>query len=494
MVSCPSIPSTATASLAEARSNSLLPEVRSDEFLPKVGRSVSLAGLALSCSVALAIAVSAVTTYKVIVKANATVRPTGELRLVQSELDGSVEQILIRENQSVKQGDVIAILDDEQLQIKKNQLTGSLQQLQLQSAQIDAQAQSLNTQIQAETSYRDRAISAAQSDLVRTQRELVDRQITVQTELTAAQATLQKAESDFRKAEADARFATRDQARYAELVAQGAIAQRTLEEKQQVVQQTQASMTGEKETVALYRARVKAAAAAVDPSDAGVAIAQSKIAQEADRGNATIASLKKELQGLTQRRAELKAQIQQQQKELEQTAFQLQRSQIRATHDGVVLKLNLRNVGQVLRTGDEVAQISPSGSLLVLKANVETQDIQKVTENQVVQMRLKACPYTDFGVLEGRVAAIAPDAVSAAAGGNGGSGGSGGGNRQGSGQNGQGNATYFEVIVQPKTQRLSRNHRDCILQAGMSAQAEIITQKDTVLKFLLRKARLLTNL
>jgi len=48
-------------------------------------------------------------------------------------------QIYVKENQVVKTGDAIAIIDDSRLQTKRSQLPTNIQQAQLQLVQINAQ-------------------------------------------------------------------------------------------------------------------------------------------------------------------------------------------------------------------------------------------------------------------------------------------------------------------------------------------------------------------
>jgi multidrug efflux pump subunit AcrA (membrane-fusion protein) len=52
---------------------------------------------------------------------------------------------------------------------------------------------------------------------------------------------------------------------------------------------------------------------------------------------------------------------------------------------------------------------------------------------------------------------------------------------------------YYEVTIQPEQLYLKDDPKNA-LQAGMEMQADIIYKDETVLKFILRKARLLTDL
>jgi multidrug efflux pump subunit AcrA (membrane-fusion protein) len=100
----------------------LLPLIRSDEFLPSISRWIKLGGIVLLGVIAATIALCATTRYNVTVKATATIRPTGELRLVQAASEGTIATISVYENQQVKTGDAIATLNDSELQTRKQEL------------------------------------------------------------------------------------------------------------------------------------------------------------------------------------------------------------------------------------------------------------------------------------------------------------------------------------------------------------------------------------
>ena len=112
--------------------------VQSDEFLPPISLWTTLGGLFLVGTVGAAITLAAVIKYNVTVKAPATVRPLGELRIVQAATEGTVTSINVKENQVVKQGEVIATIDNSQLQTKKSQNERNIQNGQRQLAPITA--------------------------------------------------------------------------------------------------------------------------------------------------------------------------------------------------------------------------------------------------------------------------------------------------------------------------------------------------------------------
>ena len=450
-----------------------LPVAQEDEFLPPISRWTRFGGLFIVAVVALTIPVASVTKYKETVKTQALVRPKGELRLVQSAAEGQVMQITAKNNQKVKKGDIIATLNDSRLQIQKRLLQKSIQLLRLQLVQINAQINALNSQISAETNRIKHKVAATTSELDRLEREYRDKQITTQ-------ADVQKNKSDVKAAAAALSAAKAKLNRYQSVAKAGAISRDQLEEVRLAVQQQQ-------QTLAAAKAQLIRAQTALNPSNAEIAIATSQIAEAQATGTASLATLNKEKQALIQQKIGMNQQLDKDARELQQTNTELKQTVITATADGIISQLNLRNPGQTVRPGEEIAQIAPSNTKLVLQASVPAKDIGKLEKGQIAKMRVSACPYSDYGTLEGTVTVIPPDAVFPQP-----------GNPNASSTDStlsqQTDAAFFEVAIKPNKTVLGKETNQCAIQLGMEGQVDIITREETVLQFLLRKARLTTNL
>ncbi|MBD2771495.1 HlyD family secretion protein [Iningainema tapete] len=460
-----------------------LPSVKSSDFLPPVSPWTSLAGITLIGTVGAAISLASSVKYNVTVKAPASVRPIGETRLVQPLIDGTIKSIYIKENQTVKQGDVIARLDDVELNIKNNQLRSSIQEGNLQLIQINAQLQALDNQIAAEKQIVDRTISSAKADLARNQREYQNEQVKTQSDSLAAQANLQKAEAELQKAKADLEYAKTESERYSTLVGEGAVAQLQYEQKKLAVSQAESLLEAQQKAVDIARASLQTAKSVLNPSKATVAIAQERIAQESAKGLSSVAAFIREKNALIQRRIEMRNQVVQSQKELQKNALKIGDSVIRATSDGTVVKLNLRNPGQVVRASEGIAEILPQNAPLIIKSIVPTSDIKHVAVGQKVSLRLDACPYPDYGTLKGVVSYVSPDAISPQA-----------NNTGATSATTTPSASYYEATIKPDSNSFGQFGRTCKIQAGMNAAAEIISKEETAMQFLLRKARIISDL
>ena len=492
-----------------------LPPAQENEFLPPIGHWIKFGGLFFVTTMALAIPLTSLVKYKETVKAQAALRPTGELRIVQAATEGQIMNIAVEENQLVKQGDLIATIDDSRLLTKKSQLQSNIQQANLQLVQIKAQVSALNSQIQAESDRINRAVTSAQAELERRKREYRERQIVTAAEVGEAQANVRVAQQDLQRAAAEMNSAQANlrsvraaylaakskHDRYETVANEGALPLDQLEEAKLAVQQQQEAIAAQQATVAMQqetieqlqeailaaRARLERTQAYLDPSRAEVAIAESNIAQEQARGQATLATLKKEREALIQQQIEINKQLERDSHELKQVAIDLNQTNITATVDGIISQLSLRNSSQTVRLGEQVAQIVPSNAPLEVKAQVSPKDIGKLEAGQDVQMRVSACPYPDYGTLKGQVKTISSDAMTPQMNGN---------NAPNNNLTASAKAmgTFYEVTIEPDSLSLGTGNNQCTLQLGMEGQADIITREETVLKFLLRKARLLTDL
>ncbi len=143
----------------------LRPSVPSD-FLPPISRWITLGGVFLLSTVGTLLVTVALTPYTVMVKAPARIRPDGEIRIVQSAAAGKVKNIQVTNNQVLKQGDILVLIDDSELKIQKKQLQSTIERDSLQLAQADAQIEAVKQKIIAEQNKASSIITSAKLELI----------------------------------------------------------------------------------------------------------------------------------------------------------------------------------------------------------------------------------------------------------------------------------------------------------------------------------------
>lgn len=485
--------------------------VEANDFIPPMSLWTKLGGIFMVGSIGVAIVLSAFTPYNVTVQAQAKIRPAGELRIVEAETEGKVVEIAVKENQEVKKGDLIASIDDSRLQTEKSQLESNIQQAFLQLQQIEAQISAQENRIESETMGMNIAIASAEAELARSRREYQDRKNTAEAKVAEAIADLKSTQEEANQAQTDlislqanlksAQFglntakAKRD--RYEVIANSGAFSQNQLEEiqldveqkeqeaiaKQAAIQKQNQEIIRQKQAIAAARARLNNSKVTLNPTQAEIAIAIEKIQREKAIGQSNLSNLQKEKEALIQQQIEIEQQQARDRQELQQREKDLEKTAIKATADGIVFQLNLRNSGQTVTLGEEIAQIAPTNSSLVIKALVPAQEIEKVAIDRQVQMKVSACPYPDYGTLKGRVSNISPDSIAPQ------DYNSSSNNSAASSQNLQ--AGFYEVTIEPQSSVLGKEKNQCKIQIGMEGRADIIAREETVLQFLLRKARLM---
>lgn len=484
-----------------------LPSISANDFMPPIDLFTRLGGFFLVGSLGVLIILSAFTPYRVTVKATSTIRPTGKIKVIQAETEGKIISIKAEENETIKKGEIIATIDPSYLQTEKSQLQNKIQQAYLQLKQINNQIDALNIQIQAEISKNKEEKAEAKVELSSSHRSYRDRQITTAAEVDEAEANSKLAQKELQEAKvglkseeatlisqlAAFKAAQSKSNRYESIENTGALSKDLLDEAQLTAEQEKQAIVAQKakieqqkrlierqnHAVEATQARLENVKAALNPSDAEVEVALKRIAQVEASGDATIATIDRDIKAMIQQRIDTQKQLERDQRELKQMGISLNRTIIKSPAQGTLFQSNLNNSGQIVQSGTEIAKIAPADSSLMAKALVVAKDIDLIDVGQTAQLKISACPYPDYGTLKGLVKEISPDALQQTSDNN-----SLAGNKTG---------TFYEVKIGLNDTTLSQGSKKCSLQLGMEGTADIISREESVLHFLLRKARLITD-
>ncbi len=159
------------------------------------------------------------------------------------------------------------------------------------------------------------------------------------------------------------------------------------------------------------------------------------------------------------------------QSEIATAELTLQRSQIVAPTGGVVTRLDVHTVGAVVHSGQLVAAIAPAGAPLVIEAHVLNKDVAFVRPGLPVKIKLDAFPYQDYGTLDGDVLDISPDA-----------------------QGDEEQNSYYKVTVGLHQTAMQAGDKRIPLRPGLSATAEIVVERKSVLALFLEPFRKLRRM
>ncbi len=145
---------------------------------------------------------------------------------------------------------------------------------------------------------------------------------------------------------------------------------------------------------------------------------------------------------------------------------QLRRTDIRAPQDGMVLQSTVHTVGGVITAGDAIMMIVPQADALSVEAKVNPQDIDKLQIGQKTLLRLSAFNQRTTPELNGVVTRVSPDVTT----------------DQRTGQ------SYYTIRVSMPPEEIARLG-DSKLIPGMPVEAFVQTGDRTLMSYLVKPLR-----
>ncbi|MBS1175324.1 MAG: HlyD family type secretion periplasmic adaptor subunit [Burkholderiaceae bacterium] len=138
-----------------------------------------------------------------------------------------------------------------------------------------------------------------------------------------------------------------------------------------------------------------------------------------------------------------------------------------APETGIVKNIKTTTLGGVLRQGEEVMEILPTNSALIVEAKVLPVDMASVVQDMPARVKLDAYDYSIFGTMDGKVTYISPDALTE--------------EQQKPGQP----SIYYRVRVQIEGANFkTKTGQEIQVRPGMTAQVDLFADKRTVLSYI----------
>jgi len=147
-----------------------------------------------------------------------------------------------------------------------------------------------------------------------------------------------------------------------------------------------------------------------------------------------------------------------------------------------VQNLSISTVGAVVTPAQTIATIVPGDTPLIVEAVLSNTDIGHVHTDQRVELKIDTYPFQKYGTLAGRVVWISPDAEPRMSGSP--------DPTEASGPNAPASVPgksglMYRIRIKPDHSALLTNAVTRPLAAGMTVQAEIITDRRRIIEFFL---------
>ncbi len=410
---------------------------------PKLPRAILLSVLSL---MAILLLWSTFGRLDVVASAEGRLVPQSKLKIVQPADAGIVTDILVHEGEQVEAGQVLIRLDPQLLDADRNAITGEHAQLVLQLRRIDAELVGIPMRRESgdapafflQVSQQGNAHRQAYLDAVASERAMRDK---VSHDLQAAGELQAKLESTVP-------IARRSADAYAKLQRDGFISPIAADEKQREFLEKSQDLRAQQATVASLRDML---------TNSEQKLAQLKSAYRSDL-LAERASIDAQLRRVTGEKAKLE----------HKTGL----LQLRAPQAGIVKDLTTHTIGTVVGPGTVLMSLVPLHEPLRAEVMLKNEDAGFVNLGQRVKVKFAAYPFQKYGMIDGEIDHIGPDAADPQVGGK-------------DALDPSQVMTRYPVWVRLSRQVLELDGKTLVLTPGMQLVADIHQGERSVLEYLL---------
>lgn len=362
--------------------------------------------------------------------------PSSKVQVVQAADASVVREILVRQGQLVKQGQLLVRLDD-------SQSASALGQLQAESERLSARA----NRLQQEGTGQGGGGCAAGSACAEEQALAEVRRATAASKQSALASAVEQRRRDLSEGQATAnslessvRLAQDQVNMLAPLAAKGIVPKTEL-------------ISAQRELVDL-QGRLSAARQGMGRASAAISEAQAQLSE---------ARLDFRQQALNER-SEIATKLAVNEQTIKGASARLERNELRAPVTGLVNDVKVTTVGGFVAPGESVMQVVPVGDKLLVEARISPKDIAFLKIGDRANVKVTAYDFSIYGGLPGLVRTISADSIYDEA------------EKQ----------AYYTVVVETDRAFLVKNGRKLPIMPGMICDVEIITGSKSVLAYLMK--------
>jgi len=370
--------------------------------------------------------------------------PSGKNQVIQSFEGGIVKKIFVKPGAIVHKGDLLIRIDDTGFSSSLGEVEAKRDSLRAQITRLQYEVSGVKTaplRFPDDLARRAPETVASEKELYTARQRSLDAQVGILRErLTQRERDLLELKTNTKRLQETLALAMEEEKVKAPLVKKGVIPKTDFIRLQRDVVDLQGKLTVAQESQPRLEAAIREAQRMIDEQEL-------KFRQDAR------AELSKKLGELSVADETLRG-----------AKDRVVRTDIRSPVDGVVNDLKINTVGEVVKSGETLAEIVPQEEGLLVEAKVRPNDIAFVHPGQKASVKITAYDFSIYGGLEGVVQRISADSS-------------------------YDNATrqiYYLVTVKTLTNRLGKPEQNLIIIPGMVARVDILTGKKSVLQYLLK--------
>lgn len=371
--------------------------------------------------------------------ASAEVVPQGQVKVIQHLEGGILREIRVKEGQKVTTGTPLALLDLGAIGINRAEIVVQIDALKLRRARLSAEASGKEPVYPKEIASKLPDLARSESDSLASRRRQLESALLVFAEQTH-QRELEVRELEARnKAVGESLALSRKRFAMSRDLLEGSLVSRM--EHLQLESELRA-LEGQLAQLVPAIPKVRAG-----------------IAELAERKREATLKFRR---AAVEEMGEVELALARNRELLSKASDQALRTLVLSPIDGIVKNMRFHTIGGVVRPGDAMMEIVPSGERLVIEARLNPTDIGYVAVGQRAKVKLSTYDFVRYGGLDGKVATVAAD-TSVDQGGN----------------------YYYKVEVRTDKSYLGNTPGSLPIIPGMQATVDIHTGEKSVIEYLI---------
>lgn len=142
---------------------------------------------------------------------------------------------------------------------------------------------------------------------------------------------------------------------------------------------------------------------------------------------------------------------------------QVSRTNVYSSTNGIIQKVFFNTIGGVIKPGEDLIEIVPTGETLLIEAKIKPADIAFIYFKQQAKVKFTAYDFALYGSLDGHIIKISADT-----------------------EVDEDNQSHYTVLIQTTQNQLMKGDKELPIIPGMIVNVDILTGKKTVLDYILK--------
>ncbi len=376
-------------------------------------------------------------------RADGQIIPSNRVQIVQNLEGGIISDILVKEGDTVKQGQVLVKIKNQSFSSSYGESKLKLYELKAKYLRLDAQSNDKKFEVPMDKFKNDKDMLKAvkyEKSLYNSNKAQLDESLQILKEqLKQKKSEKNELTSRISQLKKSYKLMENELNIMRPLVKKGLVSQ--VEFLQ--IQRQATNLKGELDSARLSMPRVRSTI-----NETSKKIDETKLA-----------FINKSKTELNQVASEI-ARISETQESLED---RVKRTDVRSPVYGTVSRLMVNTVSGVIKPGQDIVEVVPLNDALIAEVKVKPKDVAFLRTDMEAMVKLTAYDFSIYGGLKGKVINIGADTVT---------------NKKGE--------SYYLVRIQTQKNHLGTKEHPLPIRAGMVVSADILTGKKTVLDYLLK--------